>query len=64
MDVQATGEAFSTQKRTSSTSKNVIYYIFLIFALLDPNQDCQSVSGDLIESGSNFFKQILKLVYC
>jgi hypothetical protein len=38
-DVQATGEAFSPQKRTSSTSKNdflKLFYIFVcIFALLD-----------------------------
>jgi hypothetical protein len=30
-DVQATGNAFNPQKRTSSTSKNEIYYLFLIF---------------------------------
>ncbi len=42
-DVQATGEAFSSQKRTSSTSENEIsqHFIFLwvIFALLDPDPD-------------------------
>ncbi len=45
-DVQAIEEA-SPQKRTSSTSKNEIYYLFpilcVIFALLDP--DCESGSG-------------------
>jgi hypothetical protein len=30
-DVQATGEAFSPQKKTSSTSKNEIYQLFSIF---------------------------------
>jgi hypothetical protein len=30
-DVQATGEAFSPQKRTSSTSKDEISYLFSIF---------------------------------
>jgi hypothetical protein len=46
MDVHATGEAFSPQKRTSSASKNEIYYLFsifvtlwVIFALLDPDTD-------------------------
>jgi hypothetical protein len=38
-DVQATGEAFSPQKRTSSTSKHKIYQLFLFlwvtFAHLD-----------------------------
>jgi hypothetical protein len=37
--VQATGEAFSPQKRTSSTSKDEIYcflFFWVIFALLDP----------------------------
>jgi hypothetical protein len=29
--VQATGEAFSSQKRTSSTSKNEIYELFSMF---------------------------------
>jgi hypothetical protein len=37
------GEAFSPQKRTSSTSKILIYYLFLyslvIFALMDPDPD-------------------------
>jgi hypothetical protein len=40
-DVQTTGESFSSQKRTSSTTKDVIYNIFSIFlghfALLDPD---------------------------
>jgi hypothetical protein len=30
-DVQASGEAFSRQKRTSSTSKDEIYQVFYIF---------------------------------
>jgi hypothetical protein len=42
-DVQATGEAFSPQKRTSSNSKNKISNFFLclwvIFALVDPDPD-------------------------
>jgi hypothetical protein len=56
-DVQATGEAFSPQKRTSSTSKDKIFNGFLlswaIFALLDP--DCESGSGSRnpIDSVSN-----------
>jgi hypothetical protein len=41
--VQARAEAFSPQKRTSSTLKNKIYYLFymfvVIFALLDPDPD-------------------------
>jgi hypothetical protein len=46
--VQATGEAFSPQNITSTTSKLEIYYFdncFLffwpIFALLDPDPDCE-----------------------
>jgi hypothetical protein len=44
-DVQATGEAFSPQTRTSSTSKDEIINCFIffwaIFALLDPDpQHC------------------------
>jgi hypothetical protein len=38
-DVQATGEAFSPQKRTSITSKDEFYQLFSIFALLDPDTD-------------------------
>jgi hypothetical protein len=42
-DFQATEEAFSPQKRTSSTSKQEISNCFLflgvIFALLDPDTD-------------------------
>jgi hypothetical protein len=58
-DVQVAKEAFSSQKRTSSTSKHEISYFFLllwaIFALLDPDPDSEYGSGstDLIESGSN-----------
>jgi hypothetical protein len=39
---QATGEAFSSQKRTSSTSKHELLKFFLmwvIFALLDPDPE-------------------------
>jgi hypothetical protein len=45
-DVQATEEAFSPQKRTYSTSKQVI------FALLNPRFQSGSGSTDLFESGS------------
>jgi hypothetical protein len=51
MDVQATEEVFS---RSSSTSKTFVYFLWAIFALLDPDPDSDSESGstDLIESGS------------
>jgi hypothetical protein len=43
MSIQATGEVFSPQKRTASTSKNNFFSFFLclwvIFALLDPDTD-------------------------
>ncbi len=61
-DVQVTKEAFSSQKRTSSTWKHEIYIFFLllwvIFALLDPDPDTGdseygSGSTNLTESGSN-----------
>jgi len=60
-DVQVTKEAFSYQKRISSTSKHEISYFFLLlwvlFALLDPytdpNSEYGSGSTDLIISGSN-----------
>jgi hypothetical protein len=49
---QATEEAFSPQKRTSSTSKHEIakkiLFLWVIFALLDP--DPESGSTGLIES--------------
>ncbi len=60
-DVQAPGEAFRPQKRTSSTLKNEIYELFflcllVIFALLDPDPDCESGFGygsrDPIEYGN------------
>jgi hypothetical protein len=57
-DVQATGEAFRGQKRTSSISKHEVPLLFnilwVIFTLLDPDLDPKSGSGstDLIESGS------------
>jgi len=35
-DVQATGEAFSHQKRTSSTLKNEIYYLFFVGHFCSP----------------------------
>jgi hypothetical protein len=44
--VQATGEAFSPQKRIFSTSKNEIYnFLRDIFALLDPEPDPGCESG-------------------
>jgi hypothetical protein len=55
---QITEEAFSPQKRTSSTSKHEISKIFLllwvIFSLLDPDPDSEVGYGstDLIGSGS------------
>jgi hypothetical protein len=58
-NVQATEEAFSPQKRTSSTSKHEIsnFYLFLkvIFALLDLDPDFETGSGstDLIEIGTS-----------
>jgi hypothetical protein len=55
-DVQATGEAFSSQKRTSSTYLlTFVLFLWVIFALLDPDPDCESGSRsrDLIESRSN-----------
>jgi hypothetical protein len=43
MDVQATEEAFSPQKRTSSTVKNMkflnFFYFVGHFCLLDPDPD-------------------------
>ncbi len=57
-DVQATEEAFSPQKRKSSTSKHETSYSFLflgvIFALLDPDPDPESGYGstELKEFGS------------
>jgi hypothetical protein len=52
-DVEDTEEAFSPQKRTTSTSKHEISVF--IFAHLDPDPDSGSGYGstDLIESGSN-----------
>jgi hypothetical protein len=48
-DAQATGETFSPQKKTSSTSKdeNSVLFLFfgVIFALLDPDPDPQFVCG-------------------
>jgi hypothetical protein len=48
-EAQATGEAFSPQKRTSSTSKDensVLLSIFwVIFAFLDPDPDPQFICG-------------------
>ncbi len=47
-DAQATGEAFSPQKRTSSTSKHeILYSFFVIFSLLDPGPDlATSINAD------------------
>ncbi len=56
-DVQAAGEAFIPQKRTSSTLTWILltFFVFLwvIFAFLDPDPDSRSWSNVLIESGSN-----------
>ncbi len=58
-DVQVTKEDFSSQNRTSGTSKHEMSYFFLlfwvIFAPLDPDPDYEYGSGstDLIESWSN-----------
>jgi hypothetical protein len=58
-NVQVTEEAFSSQKRPSSTSKHELLKNFLllwvIFALLDPDPDPDSESGSTvpIEFGSN-----------
>jgi hypothetical protein len=54
-DDKTTGEAFSFQPRTSSTSKHEISELFnfillVFFALLAP--DSESGSPELIESGS------------
>jgi|LakMenEpi03Aug12_release.lakeMendotaPanAssembly.Ray.scaffolds.fasta_scaffold1058454_1 hypothetical protein len=46
-DVQATGEAFSLQKRKSNTSK---HEIFIILGS-DPDSESGPGSTDLIESG-------------
>ncbi len=59
--VQATGEVFSPQKRTSSTSKNEYYYIFSMFVghFYPPGSGSGLRTGswygsrDPIESGSN-----------
>jgi hypothetical protein len=44
-DAQATGEAFSPQKRISSTSKHenslLFLYLWVIFVLLDPDPATQ-----------------------
>jgi hypothetical protein len=49
-DVQATGEAFSPQKKHEISKIFAILRVFL--ALLDPEPDSESGSTDLIESGS------------
>ncbi len=49
-------KAFSSQKRTSNTSKHEFFEFFstfVAFALLDPDPDSESGSTDPIESGSN-----------
>ncbi len=61
-DVQATGEAFSPQKRPSSTSKHEISKLFSVLWVIFSswiqirNSDPEFGSGftDLIESGSNY----------
>jgi hypothetical protein len=46
-EVQATGEAFSPQKKTYSTSKHGICFFVVHFALLDPDPadqiQCRSI---------------------
>jgi hypothetical protein len=68
----ATGEAFSPQKRTSSTSKHEIsekffFLLWAIFALLDPdlNSEYGSALTDLIESGSKLdrIRNIVEYVF-
>ncbi len=58
-DVQATGEALSPQKRTSSTSnmKFLHFFLFLwvIFALLDPDPDPKSVQIRIHNTGTGTF---------
>jgi hypothetical protein len=54
---QATGEAFSPQKRTSSNSKHEFLYFFsflwVIFALLDPDpHSATQINADPCGSGS------------
>jgi hypothetical protein len=49
-------EAFSSQKRPSNTSKHELrknLFLWVIFALLDPDPDSEYGSTDPIESGSN-----------
>jgi hypothetical protein len=61
-DAQATGEAFSPQKRTSSTSKNensVLFSIFLgHFSLLDPDPEAQ-INADPCGSGSKTLEKTM-----
>jgi hypothetical protein len=61
-DAQAIGEAFSPQKRTSSTSKheNSVLFLFLwvIFALLDPDPATQT-NADPCGSGSGYGSETL-----
>jgi hypothetical protein len=49
IDVKATGEALSPQKRTSSSSKQEIsvlfFFLWVIFALLDPDTDSETLTG-------------------
>jgi hypothetical protein len=60
-NIQVTKEAFSSQKRISSTSKHKISKIFLILWVifarlspdLDPDSECGYGSSDPIESRSN-----------
>ncbi len=59
-NVQATGEAFSSQKRTSSTSKmkfiNLLVYSMFVghFPLMNPDPDCESKSGNGSRAKSGF----------
>jgi hypothetical protein len=51
--LQATGEAFSPQKKTFSASKHGISIFWVIVALLDPDSESGTGFTELIESGSN-----------
>ncbi len=60
-DVQATEEAFSLQKRTSSTSKNEIYFFFSIFAghFCPPESGCTTLFTNMQTAASGLFPLVL-----
>jgi hypothetical protein len=53
-DFQATGEAVNPQKGTSSTLKNLHFFLFFVslFALLDPDPDPDLADQNLCGSGA------------